>query len=397
MSQPSEATDPLVRKYWAFISHSHQDDCRSWFFFRERWGQALHRRLETYRIPKKMVGRETPVGTVPARIFPVFLDTEELPTSPDLSDSIQSALRESKTLIVICSPSAERSRWVGEEIKAFKSMGDRRQQRVLCLIVDGEPNASDKPGSELQECFPEALRYHVDQNGNVLLSVRVEPIAADVRPGGSSLHDATLKIVAGVLGLPFAELKRRDATRWWWQVARAVLVVTFVLGIAVWIAESARRGALTERAALHEWRIKEQNMPFPQMAGKYSEQEIALLRARRDTAEKSRKLHQFRETEGVGRPADTQAAAHDQELSEAELAWAEGDLFTSEVHLQKAVQHVEKEAEIAALRFEFGMDNFGLVSIANNRRDQTQLALVRLKRVIEDLQAAGYLKKTATP
>ena len=35
-------------KYWAFISYSHQD---------KAWGDWLHKALETYRVPKRIVGR----------------------------------------------------------------------------------------------------------------------------------------------------------------------------------------------------------------------------------------------------------------------------------------------------------------------------------------------------
>ena len=37
-------------KYKAFISYSHQD---------KKWGDWLHRALETYRVPKGLVGKET--------------------------------------------------------------------------------------------------------------------------------------------------------------------------------------------------------------------------------------------------------------------------------------------------------------------------------------------------
>jgi hypothetical protein len=68
-----------------------------------------------------------------------------------------------------------RSRWVNEEIRAFKALG--REGRVFCLIVDGEPNATDVAGSELQECFPNAVRFTVGDGGRIT-STRTEPLAA---------------------------------------------------------------------------------------------------------------------------------------------------------------------------------------------------------------------------
>ncbi len=118
---------------------------------------------------------------VPKRIYPVFRDREELPTSSDLGANINQALKASRYLVVICSPKSAVSRWVNEEVKAFKAMGG--EGRILCLIVDGEPNASDRPDSGLLEWrFPQAVRRRVDAQGQVTPE-RTEPIAADARGG----------------------------------------------------------------------------------------------------------------------------------------------------------------------------------------------------------------------
>ena len=140
-------------KYWAFVSYSHRDS---------KWGDWLHKRLETYRVPRRLSGRESRDGPLPKRLFPIFRDREELPTSADLSHNIQAALEASRYLVVICSPNSANSRWVGEEIKNFKALG--REDRILCLIADGEPNASDNPGAGA-ECFHELLRFRVDEDG----------------------------------------------------------------------------------------------------------------------------------------------------------------------------------------------------------------------------------------
>ena len=189
------------KRYWAFLSYSHQDmQVCDW----------LHRALETFNVPRRLVGRECPVGAVPSRLFPIFRDRDELPGSAELGKNLTEALAQSRYLIVICSPAAARSRWVNEEIRAFKAMGG--ESRVLALIVDGEPNAADKPGSGLLECFPEALRYRVTDNG-ALGDERLEPIAADIRKGQETRAMALLRLVAGLLGLPFDELRQRDQER----------------------------------------------------------------------------------------------------------------------------------------------------------------------------------------
>ncbi|HEY9282281.1 MAG TPA: toll/interleukin-1 receptor domain-containing protein [Pyrinomonadaceae bacterium] len=198
---PDQTAAPGEFKYWAFISYSHRD---------EEWAQWLHKELETYRVPKRLVGRQTALGPVPPKLFPVFRDREELPGSADLGGNISGALLRSRTLVVVCSPRSAASRWVNEEIKTFKVLG--REDRVLCLIVDGEPNATDRPELGQPECFPPALRFRVGADG-ALTEDRVEPIAADARKGKDGRENSKLKILAGLLGVGFDELRQREQQR----------------------------------------------------------------------------------------------------------------------------------------------------------------------------------------
>ncbi|HEY0386686.1 MAG TPA: toll/interleukin-1 receptor domain-containing protein, partial [Pyrinomonadaceae bacterium] len=203
-------------KYWAFISYSHSD---------EEWAQWLHKSLETYRVPKKLVGRPMPLGVVPRRVFPVFRDRDELPGASDLGGNIKQALAQSRYIIVICSPKAAISKWVNEEIKGFKSLG--REDRVLCLIVDGEPNA--KPDSGQLECFPPAVRFRVGSDG-ALTSTPTEPIAADARKGKDGKTNSRLKLLSGILSVGYDELRQREKQRQFYHKLRiAAGIVAFIL------------------------------------------------------------------------------------------------------------------------------------------------------------------------
>jgi len=217
-------------KYSAFISYSHAD---------ERWSRWLHRALETYRVPKRLIGRTTDQGPVPSRLTPVFRDRDELKGAADLGSTVTAALEASRHLIVICSPSAAHSRWVDAEVRTFKRMG--RGDRILTLVVDGEPNASARPGQEQQECFVASLRFELDDDGS--LSTRpAEPVAADLRPGKDGRSNAKLKLIAGLLGTGFDELKQREHRR---QQTRLLLitaaslagmVLTGALAVTAWLA-----------------------------------------------------------------------------------------------------------------------------------------------------------------
>ncbi len=188
-------------RYWAFLSYSSKDSAIA---------TRLHKRLETYSIPKDLVGRPGRDDLVPKRLFPIFRDRDELPLSSDLGTTIQDALKASRYLIVLCSPDSAKSHWVNEEVRYFKSLG--HSDRILAVILDGEPNASDLAENAADECFPPALRVSVDAFG-ALTEERTEPIGGDLRKGGDGWTPTLLKAVAGITGLGFDAFARREQKR----------------------------------------------------------------------------------------------------------------------------------------------------------------------------------------
>jgi eukaryotic-like serine/threonine-protein kinase len=229
-------------RYSAFISYSHAD---------KAWGDWLHRALETYRVPKQLVGKTGAFGPVPRRLYPIFRDREEFSASSSLGANVQRALRESRSLIVICSPRSASSHWVNEEIKYFKNLN--RDDRVLALIVAGEPNASDgrRGKSPDQECFPEAMRFVVGADGQ-LTAERNEPIASDARKNKDGKSNAKIKLIAGLIGVDFDALKQREQERRRrYLVALTTLASTVALamtGLAIF-AFGAEREAQTQAKA----------------------------------------------------------------------------------------------------------------------------------------------------
>lgn len=187
--------------YWAFLSYSHTDgEHADW----------LHKAIERYAVPRNLVGRTTAAGPVPKGLRPIFRDRHELAASSDLGQTIRAALKQSRFLIVLCSPAAAASRWVNEEIIAFKKL--HGEKRVLAAIVAGEPWASEIEGREAEECFPPALRERYDRRGKAT-GKRAEPIAADLRESGDGREAGKLKLVAGMLGLGLDDLVRREQQR----------------------------------------------------------------------------------------------------------------------------------------------------------------------------------------
>ncbi len=220
-------------RFRAFLSYSHADAA---------WARWLLRRLETYRVPSRLVGAHAGNGTIDRRLGTFFRDREELPTAGDLGSTIREALADSATLIVICSPAAAQSRWVNAEVQAFQDSG--RGDRVLCFVVDGEPGSADPA----RQCFPPAL-LQPGPDGKTR-----EPLAADARREGDGRERAFLKLVAGLLGVGSDALAQREAQRRQrkWAVVTAAsiagMAIAMALAVTAWVArnDAQRRQAQAE-------------------------------------------------------------------------------------------------------------------------------------------------------
>jgi tetratricopeptide (TPR) repeat protein len=209
----------LRTRYYAFLSYSHKD---------KQLANWLHRELERFRVPSALAGKLTANGVVPRRLTPIFRDQQDLSAGGELADEIKAALAASQFLIVLCSPTAAKSRWTNQEIESFKRT--RPEGCVLAAVVAGEPFASDMAGRESEECFPPALRFKYDRRGHQTTK-RAEPLAADFRESGEGKRLAFLKLVAGMLGVGLDELVQRDTTRRHRQLAW--LAAASIAGMAV--------------------------------------------------------------------------------------------------------------------------------------------------------------------
>lgn len=197
-----------------------------------------------------------PLGdAVPERLFPIFRDRDELSSSHDLNEVIREALTHSRSLIVVCSPRAASSLWVNKEIIEFKRLG--RTASIRCLIVEGEPNASDKPEKYPAgaECFPAAVRFELGEDGQ-LSTRRAEVVAADARETGDGKRNALLKLIAGALGVEYDALRRRDDEYRRSQLKRTRFALAGVAGLA----------ALAMAASIFAWKQRAAAIDFAQRA-----------------------------------------------------------------------------------------------------------------------------------
>ena len=121
-------------KYFAFISYNRRDT---------EWGKRLQRKLEHYRMPSTLCSER---GWERKPINPLFFAPTDIQPG-GLTAELQERLRASRHLIVICSPHSAHSKWVGEEISFFHSLG--RAENIHFFIVEGAPHAVDPD----MECF----------------------------------------------------------------------------------------------------------------------------------------------------------------------------------------------------------------------------------------------------
>lgn len=186
--------------YDAFISYRHTEPDKIIAI-------KLQKLLEAYKPPKDGTYENTP------RIRKVFRDESELPTSGDLGADIKRALEQSAFLIVVCSENTPKSPWCMQEISYFKKLHHGQNDRILALLVDGDP----------KKAFPEELcieyksvRY--PDGREELQKTEIEPLAANVTAKSrqaslKKLKIEFLRIAAPILGCGFDDLYRRQQRR----------------------------------------------------------------------------------------------------------------------------------------------------------------------------------------
>jgi len=178
-----------VIKYCAFVSSCH---CDEW------WSKWLCAALEGYRIDNDLAGRKTRAGRVTKALRPIFRDSEDFAADHSPSEQTLAALEASRFLIVICSPTAAKSKYVNEEIRRFKVL--RGANSIIPVIVGGQPGELER------ECLPPAVRFKIGADGVLTWEQEEEPIAVDARPEGDGKQAAKLKVAAALLGVGLDEI-----------------------------------------------------------------------------------------------------------------------------------------------------------------------------------------------
>ena len=223
------------KSYDAFISYAHGGDAV--------FAPVLQRGLQHLAKPWNR-----------RRAMEVFRDETSLAVSPGLWPSIQDALDASRWLIVLASPEAAQSHWVGEEISHWVS--GRGADHLLVVVTDGTW-VWDGGGGDVSLAS-------TARNPALAGVFRAEPKYLDMawarRDGGLTLHNARFRdqvatLAAAIREVPKEEIEGEDVrqqrrTR---RLVRAVITVLTALVLttsvlAVW-ANLQRENAIHQRNA----------------------------------------------------------------------------------------------------------------------------------------------------
>ena len=149
--------------------------------------QKLFNLAENYRLPAPL--REEGMHGVRR----AFRDTEELPVSRILTDTIDKALHSTDCLVVVCSVDTPSSEWVDREVATFIELG--RADRVFPILISGDPDTS----------FPASMKLIPDVMDR-LMDIRAE--GNDTKKMMSLAETEMLKVISAIAGCSEDELLR---------------------------------------------------------------------------------------------------------------------------------------------------------------------------------------------
>ncbi|MBR0207325.1 MAG: tetratricopeptide repeat protein [Oscillospiraceae bacterium] len=154
--------------------------------------QKAFNAVESYRLPRRLLARGC------ENIRRAFRDTEELPVSRILTDTIDQALRSTRCLIVVCSTDTPSSEWIDREVSTFIELG--RAEHIYPLLITGDPEHSFPPSLKL---VPDILERVMD------VRVPGNPVKKMMEKAETEL----LRVISDVAGCTETELAREHKLR----------------------------------------------------------------------------------------------------------------------------------------------------------------------------------------
>ena len=213
----------------AFLSYSRKDVA---------FAKALEGHLENFKTPNGL--------QIPEHNLAIFRDESDF-TGAAYYNSVESHLRQSAALIVICSPDAASSSYVDDEVRRFAKISPGNERKIVPILYRGVPNNEVKPSHEHESAFPPALCEALG------MPVGINYLGFDLakhKLNRGAYFNSWYALLANVCGVSRAEIEERDRLRQSRQrrFQAAVIGVVFVaLLVALIVTLISRQQAVSER------------------------------------------------------------------------------------------------------------------------------------------------------
>ena len=186
--------------------------------------QKTFHHVESYRLPASLRRKGF------RDIRRAFRDTEELPVSRILTDTIDKALCSTNCLLLVCSTDTPSSEWVDREVATFIELG--RAEHIYPLLISGDPETSFPPSlKRVPDIMDRVMDARVPGNAPKKIMAKAKP--------------ELLKIIAGVTGCPLRELQRehglRRARRFLAKALAAAAAFALAGTVSLWLMQQARK------------------------------------------------------------------------------------------------------------------------------------------------------------
>ena len=219
----------------AFISYSRKD---------KDFAAKLEKALKNYKPPKGL--------NLPQRNLFVFRDEEDF-TGGEYHASLEKHLKNSRKMIVVCSPNARKSSYVNDEIRRFAQ--ERGKEDIIPVLISGIPNNEAKPEQEEEKAFPEALCEAMEMPlaaSYIGFDPKKDKVSKGVFYGG------WYKILADLYDISRNEIEERDKRRKARQrniligAVSAVFLIITSLAVYAWVqkTEAERRMRIAQAQQL---------------------------------------------------------------------------------------------------------------------------------------------------
>ena len=188
--------------YEAFISYRH--NARDGFI-----AKTISKLAEGYTIPTPQLRKE--LGK--KKIGRLFRDEDELPFGGVLNDAIAAAIRNSRKFIMLLNHDyLDEGHWCIYELAEF--LRTHHYSDVVVVVTSGNIAELTKATAELMQ--KKGLRFYneTDETGKPLDPFAIELTAYQTEKEiGKALKNMRLKLLAGILGIDYDDLNRREHRR----------------------------------------------------------------------------------------------------------------------------------------------------------------------------------------